>query len=275
MARRRLDAELVQRGLAPSRRSAQLEIAAGRVTIDGDVADKASRAVPPGADVALIGPALRYVSRAGLKLEHALDTFAIDVTGRIGLDAGSSTGGFTDCLLQRGAAAVIAVDVGTDQLHPRLRSNPWVTVREQTDIRHLSPETLDVPVDLVVADLSFISLRLVFAPLAALAAGKPVVALVKPQFEAGRVEAARAKGVIADPQIWRRVLGEVTAEAADHGLRLRGITPSPIRGSAGNVEFTTWWQADDNSLNPVDAIPAALAESALDAVVATAETSDV
>ncbi|MEL7210474.1 MAG: TlyA family RNA methyltransferase [Actinomycetota bacterium] len=157
--RRRLDAELVHRRLVPSRRLAHDEIVAGRVLVDGQPVTKPARPVGPDAELRLTGDAMRFVSRAGLKLDRALERFGIDVDGLTAVDAGASTGGFTDCLLQRGVARVVAVDVGTDQLHARLRADERVTVRERTDIRALDPDTLPGPIGLVVVDLSFISLR--------------------------------------------------------------------------------------------------------------------
>lgn len=254
---------MVRRKLVDSRQLAQLEIAAGRVTVDGAPADKPARLVDPAQDVRLLGPPPPYVSRAGLKLEAALDAFAIDVTGLRCLDAGSSTGGFSDCLLQRGAVAVVAVDVGTNQLHEKIRADDRVEVREQTDIRSITPASIGGPVDLVVADLSFISLRLVLGALEAAADGAPIITLVKPQFEAGRQEAAKGRGIIRDPAIWRRVLGEVVTASADHGLRAGQALVSPISGSAGNIEFVVHLQRSDNTLAGVDVL--------LDRVVAEAE----
>jgi 23S rRNA (cytidine1920-2'-O)/16S rRNA (cytidine1409-2'-O)-methyltransferase len=189
------------------------------------------------------------VSRAGEKLSSALGSFGIDPSGRHCLDAGSSTGGFTDCLLQFGAASVTAVDVGTHQLHERLRSDRRVDVREQTDIRQLRPETLAHPPSLVVADLSFISLRLVLPALVAFGPVEAVV-LIKPQFEAGRDEASRGRGVIGDPEIWRRVIEEVVAEAARLGMPCTDVMVSPVPGRAGNVEFMAHLQVK-TTLRPV------------------------
>ncbi len=235
MTRRRLDAELVRRGLAPSREAAQRLIADAVVLVDGAIATKAARLVDGAQALTLSSPPPPYVSRAGAKLADALDRFGIDVAGSTVLDAGSSTGGFTDCVLQRGAAAVTAVDVGTNQLHEKLRSDERVSVHEQTDIRGFSwPEAFDV----VVGDLSFISLRKVFDGLAALVVDNgPLVLLVKPQFEAGRVEAARGSGVITDPEIWRRVLGEVSDHALSVGAGMIDCVPSSVTGTAGNQEF--------------------------------------
>lgn len=206
--------------------------------VGGAVADKASRMVAASESVHLCGEGARFVSRGGDKLDAALDSFGIDVHGRRALDAGASTGGFSDCLLQRGAVEVVAVDVGWGQLDAGLRLNPRVTVRERCNVRHLGADDLGGPVDFVTADLSFISLRTVMASLAGcVAPGGDLVLLVKPQFEAGRREASRGKGVVRDPAVWRRVLAEVATSASEHGLVPSGITPSPLRGAAGNVEF--------------------------------------
>ena len=239
--KRRLDAELVRRRLVPSREAARREIEAGRVLVDGAFADKPARMVGAGQNVVLTGPPPRFVGRGGHKLEAALDAFGLDPSGQRALDAGSSTGGFTDCLLQRGAATVIAVDVGTNQLHERLRADPRVDVREQTDVRSIDADTIGGPVDLVVGDLSFISVRLVLPGLVSLVVeGGSLVLLVKPQFEAGRQEASRGRGVIVDPTIWRRVLLDVIGWAEEAGAGMAGLTPSPITGASGNVEFVIW-----------------------------------
>lgn len=237
-ARRRLDAELVRRGLAASREDARRQIEAGTVTVGGAPATKVARLVLPGDALRVLGPKPRFVSRAGGKLEAALDHFGVDPAGLRVLDAGSSTGGFTDCLLQRGASAVVAVDVGTNQLHERLRADSRVDVREQTDVRSVRVEDLDGPVDLVVGDLSFISLKLVLAPLLDLVRpGGPLLLLIKPQFEAGRVEASKGRGVITDPAIHQRVIDEVQDAALSLGAAMLGVMESPVVGSAGNVEF--------------------------------------
>jgi 23S rRNA (cytidine1920-2'-O)/16S rRNA (cytidine1409-2'-O)-methyltransferase len=237
-SKRRLDAELVRRRLVPSREWARREIEAGRVLVDGAFADKPARLVDAAQSVVVTGPPPRYVGRGGHKLEGALEAFGVDPAGLRCLDAGSSTGGFTDCLLQRGARSVVAVDVGTNQLHERLRADERVLVRERTDVRSVTADQVGGPVDLVVGDLSFISLRLVLPSIVALVAdGGSLILLVKPQFEAGRQEAARGRGVIDDPAIWRRVLLEVIGWAGDAGAGLVGLAPSPITGASGNVEF--------------------------------------
>ena len=236
--RRRLDAELVRRGLVSSRSEANALIDGHRVLVNGAIADKPARQVAPADQLVVSGPPSRFVGRGGLKLEHALETFQIDVAGMRALDAGASTGGFTDCLLQRGAASVVAVDVGHGQLHERLRADPRVENLERTNIRQIDAATIGGPVDLVVGDLSFISLRLVIAPLVAVCQpGAPMVLLVKPQFEAGRAEVSRGRGVITDPEVWARVRGEVEAALTDAGCTIAGWTESPITGADGNREF--------------------------------------
>jgi len=232
----RLDQLVVERGLAPSRERARALILAGLVRVAGRPSAKAGAMVEATSDVSLVAPDHPYVGRGGLKLAHALDTFGIDVSGRRALDIGASTGGFTDVLLQRGAAAVIALDVGHGQLDWRLRGDARVHVIERFNARHLSPTDLPFPVDLVVVDVSFISLRQILPvvpPL--LTPGADVVALVKPQFEAGRSEVR--KGIVRDPAIHARVLQEIDASAREVGLTAVASTPSPITGAKGNVEF--------------------------------------
>jgi 23S rRNA (cytidine1920-2'-O)/16S rRNA (cytidine1409-2'-O)-methyltransferase len=188
--------------------------------------------------VELVGPPPRFVSRGGEKLDAALDRFAVDVAARRCLDAGASTGGFTDCLLQRGASEVVAVDVGFGQLHERLRDDPRVRNLERTNVRALTPAAIGGSVSLTVADLSFISLRTVLPALLGVTdADGDLVLLVKPQFEAGRQEAARGKGVIRDPSVWRRVLGEVRSAASSQGASMMEAMASPLTGADGNVEF--------------------------------------
>lgn len=229
----------MRRGLVSSRDRAQAEITAGRVMVRGVPATKAARLVDADDPVALQGPKPRFVSRGGDKLDAAFDTFGIDVAGRTALDAGASTGGFTDCLLQRGAAHVVAVDVGRGQLDQRLRTDERVTVHERTNIRHLTPANLgEGPFDLIVADLAFISLRTVAPALLALATtGADLVLLVKPQFEAGRAEASRERGVIRDPAVWTSTLRNVVDAFAAEGAAIIDLMVSPLRGAEGNVEF--------------------------------------
>lgn len=236
--RTRLDVELVRRRLADSRTSAGELIQGGRVLVGGAPAEKASRLVGPGEAIHVVGPPDRFVSRGGEKLDHALVHFAVDVTGRRVLDAGASTGGFTDCVLQRGARHVVAVDVGHGQLHPRIRHDPRVTVHEGLNVRCLTCPVIGGQVDIVVADLSFISLRTVIPALVdVLGTGGSLVALVKPQFEAGRVEVARVKGVVTDPAVHRRVCDDVAEALEEAGMRVQGWVTSPITGARGNREF--------------------------------------
>ena len=236
MARVRLDQLVFDRGLAPSRERARALVLGRHVQVDGQVVTKAGAQVAPDADVQLLQPDHPYVGRGGLKLAHALDTFHIAVEGRQALDIGASTGGFTDVLLKRGARRVVALDVGHGQLDWTLRNDPRVVVMEHVNARHLRPEALPGPMDLVTIDVSFISLRQILPvvpPL--LAPGADVVALVKPQFEAGRAEVR--KGVIHDPAVHARVVAEVIAAAREVGLTTAGSTGSPIAGQKGNVEF--------------------------------------
>ena len=232
----RLDQLVFDRGLAPSRERARGMILAGQVLVGGVAVAKAGAQVEADADLALVAPDHPWVGRGGVKLAHALDAFHIDVTGRQALDIGASTGGFTDVLLQRGAARVVALDVGHGQLDWRIRNDPRVVVIEKFNARHLTPADLPGPVDVVSIDVSFISLRQILPVLPPLLRpGADVIALVKPQFEAGREEVR--KGVIHDPVVHTRVLREVTDAAAAVGLAKHGSEPSPITGQKGNVEF--------------------------------------
>lgn len=238
-ARRRLDLELVRRGLAATREQAQAEVAEGRVLVGGALADKPARLVGVAEAVVVTGPPPRFVGRGAHKLEAGLDHFGIVVAGRSALDAGASTGGFTDCLLQRGARQVVAVDVGYGQLDAGLRADPRVVVRERTNVRHLTlAQAGGEPFDLIVADLSFISLRTVAGPLLGLAApGGELVVLVKPQFEAGRAVVSRGRGVVTDPAVRQAAAGGVVAAFEAAGATLLGLMESPLRGAQGNVEL--------------------------------------
>ena len=223
-----------------SRPQAVALIDEGQVLVSGSVADRPSRLVAPAEPVELLGPPPRFVGRGGEKLDAALHRFSIDVSGLRALDAGASTGGFTDCLLQSGAASVVAVDVGRGQLHPRLRDDPRVECRERLDIRDVTLETVGgIPVDLATADISFMSVTRAVPVLTGevVAPDSPLLILVKPQFEAGRVEASRGKGVVRHPDIHRRTLAEVAGAFAGAGADIVGAMPSPITGSAGNLEF--------------------------------------
>lgn len=237
MPRRRLDAELVRRGLVGSRAEAQAAVEAGMVTVAGAPATKVASLVAADAPVQVVGPVRPYVSRGGEKLRAALDRFDVDPRGLDCLDAGASTGGFTDCLLQRGAARVAAVDVGYGQLAWELRNDPRVTVMERTNVRTLEPADVPFAPDLVVADLSFISLRTVLPALVGVSGRDAAfLVLVKPQFEAGPADVGSG-GVVRDPRVWRRVLLEVIEAFRSHGVGVLGVTVSPLRGPAGNVEF--------------------------------------
>jgi 23S rRNA (cytidine1920-2'-O)/16S rRNA (cytidine1409-2'-O)-methyltransferase len=249
--RRRLDAELVRRALVASREQAQAAITAGRVLVGGAIADKASRQVDASEPVEITGPPPRFVGRGGDKLDGALEHFAVDVTGLACLDAGASTGGFTDCLLQRGAASVLALDVGHGQLHERLRRDHRVEVRERENVRHMRPEHLDGrQFQFTVADLSFISLTVVAEALVGLTVpGGQLVVLIKPQFEATRAEVSRGSGVIRDAAVWEESLCRVIDAFAGHGAAMMGLMVSPIRGADGNVEFLTHLRNDGSAID--------------------------
>jgi 23S rRNA (cytidine1920-2'-O)/16S rRNA (cytidine1409-2'-O)-methyltransferase len=245
----RLDQALVDRGICPSRTAAQRAVMAGRVRVNGRAAAKPGDAVRSD-DLLVLAGGERYVSRGGHKLEHALGRFAVAPGGARCLDVGASTGGFTDCLLQHGAARVHAVDVGRGQLAWTLRTDPRVVVREGVNARHLVPADFspgEVPFDLVVADCSFISLRLVLPPLAPLVRpGGDVVALVKPQFEAGKAEADRGAGVITDPAVHAAVLRDLREFVASAlpVLAWIDVAESPLLGPAGNREFLAHLRRD-------------------------------
>ena len=235
--RRRLDTELVRRGLVPSRARAVDAIRAGRVLVGGAPAATPARQVGADEAIRVAAPAREFVSRGGEKLAAALDAFAVTVEGRRALDAGASTGGFTDCLLQRGVVHVDAVDVGRGQLAWSLRTDPRVTARERVNVRGLTPSDIGGPVDLAVADLSFISLLTVAPALARCTADDAdLVLLVKPQFEAGRARVGRG-GVVRDPAVHADVLHRVARGLAELGLPVVGVMRSPLLGADGNVEF--------------------------------------
>ena len=234
----RLDQALVERGLCDSRERAKRLILAGQVRVNAQTARKPSDAVKPGDELTLDAPE-KFVSRGGHKLEHALKQFQLDVTGLTALDLGASTGGFTDCLLQRGAGKVYAVDVGQGQLAWKLRSDQRVIVMEKTNARHLKPEQFPAPADLAVIDCSFISLKKILPPAIPLLkdTGR-MVALIKPQFEAGKAEADKGRGVITDDAVHQRVIRELQEfVAAQAGLCWRAVVESPLLGPAGNKEF--------------------------------------
>jgi 23S rRNA (cytidine1920-2'-O)/16S rRNA (cytidine1409-2'-O)-methyltransferase len=233
----RLDLLVTERGLAPSRERARAMILAGHVTVDGQVVSKAGTAIGAGARVELLQPDHPYVGRGGLKLAHALEVFGIAVEGREALDIGASTGGFTDVLLRRGAARVVALDVGHGQFDWGLRNDPRVVVIEGKNARYLAPADLPGPVDVVAIDVSFISLAHILPQVPpVLRPGADVVALVKPQFEAGRDEVGR-KGIVRDAGVHERVLARVTEAAGRVCLARIAMTPSPVTGAEGNQEF--------------------------------------
>ena len=237
--RRRLDVELVRRGLAPSRARAVDAIVAGRVSVSGSPATTAARQVD-AAEPIVVSPESGvdpFVSRGGTKLAGALAAFSVDPTGARAVDVGASTGGFTDCLLRHGAAHVVAIDVGRGQLAWTLRNDPRVTVMERTNVRELAAGAVDPPADLCVADLSFISLRTVAPNLLALtAADARYVLLVKPQFEAGRKNVGKG-GIVREPIVHAAVLREIVGSFDALGLGVRSLTASPLRGADGNIEF--------------------------------------
>jgi len=259
MPKTRLDLLLVERGLAESRAKAQALIMAGQVRVDGQVALKPATGVDSSV-VLTVDSGPRYVSRGGEKLEAALDAFSILVEGRICADVGASTGGFTDCLLQRGASKVYAIDVGKGILHWKLRNHPRVVVMEETNARHV--ESLPEPVSLVTVDASFISLKILLPViknwlLPSLLRPSPsgrgdggeggIIALIKPQFEAGRKDVSRGDGVIRDPAIHRQVLESVLTFTQAEGFGQRGLIRSPILGPKGNTEFLVWLQPGESS----------------------------
>ncbi|QNP62606.1 TlyA family RNA methyltransferase [Streptomyces genisteinicus] len=258
VARRRLDAELVRRRLARSREHAAQLIAAGRVTVGGTTATKSATQVETSAAVVVASDDSDpdYVSRGGHKLAGALAAFVplgLEVAGRRALDAGASTGGFTDVLLRAGAAHVVAVDVGYGQLAWSLQSDERVTVKDRTNVREMTLETIDgVPVDLVVGDLSFIPLGLVLPAMVRCSApGADLVLMVKPQFEVGK-ERLGSGGVVRSPELRADAVKAVAGRAAGLGLGVRGVTASPLPGPSGNVEYFLWLRADAPGLDPAD-----------------------
>ena len=233
----RLDVLLVARGLAETRSKAQAIIMSGEVYVDGQKVNKAGADIPLEAEIEVRGSACPYVSRGGLKLEKALRDFGVKPEGYVCSDSGASTGGFTDCLLQQGAAKVFAIDVGYGQLAWKIRSDPRVVVMERTNIRYVTPEQLGEPLDLSVVDVSFISLKIVLPAIRKLL--KPtgqVLCLIKPQFEAGKEKVGK-KGVVRDPAVHEEVLADFVALAEQLPMAIRNLTFSPVKGPEGNIEF--------------------------------------
>ena len=234
----RLDLALVERGLADSRTQAQALIMAGLVYRGEVKLDKSGMDIAEDVEITVRGKEHPWVSRGGMKLAKALAEFSIDVTGAVAMDVGSSTGGFTDVLLTQGASKVYAVDVGTGQLDVKLRNDPRVVVMEQTNARHLTRDMVPDPIDLIVCDASFISLKTVLPAALALAAPKArLVTLIKPQFEVGKKEVSRGKGVITDPRLHEQVCADIQSWIQCEGWLVHGLTESPITGPKGNKEF--------------------------------------
>jgi len=233
----RLDLLLVQRGLVESREKAKRMIMAGLVKVNNHISDKPGHLIPVSSEISLEEPSLPYVSRGGLKLEAALDRFSVEVKGKTLMDVGASTGGFTDCLLQRGAEKVIAVDVGYGQLHWKIRQDPRVVVIEKTNIRYLGPEQIKEPINGAVIDVSFISLKLVIPPVSHLLLEKAfIVALIKPQFEVEKDQVGKG-GVVRDPSLREEVIANLSRFFKEAGWHLEGCIPSPILGPKGNQEY--------------------------------------
>ena len=233
----RLDVLLVKRGLAPSREKAKAIIMSGNVMVNGEIEDKAGSLFKEDSLIEVKGKTNPYVSRGGLKLAKALDIFTISVEDKVCADVGSSTGGFTDCMLQRGAKKVYAIDVGRGQLDWKLRSDPRVVTMEKTNIRYITPEDLADPIEFSTIDVSFISLTKVLSPIYDyLIAEGEVIALIKPQFEAGREKVGK-KGVVKDPVVHQEVIWKVANYARGIGFEVKGIDFSPIKGPEGNIEY--------------------------------------
>ena len=263
MPKVRLDVLLVERGLAESRAKAQAMIMAGQVRVSDQVTLKPATAVATDS-VLTVDSGPRFVSRGGEKLDAALEAFQIDVTGLVCADVGASTGGFTDCLLQRGAAKVYAIDVGKGILHWKLRNDPRVVVMEETNARYV--QSLPEPVSLVTVDASFISLKILLPVIKKweVVGGKTqeesgdIIALIKPQFEAGKKDVARGDGVIRDPEIHRQVLLDVLGFAQTEGFQIRGLIKSPLLGPKGNAEFLVWLGNEQHEVDLKELVERAL-----------------
>lgn len=254
MGKKRLDLLLTEKGLFATREKARTNIMAGLVLINNKVVDKPGSAVDEDAEIRIKGEALPYVSRGGLKLARALEVFNLKLSGLTVLDIGASTGGFTDCALQNGAAKVFAVDVGYGQLAWKLRQDPRVVNLERTNIRFLKAEQLTDPIDLATVDTAFISLDLVLPKAAEFVRrGGRIIALVKPQFEAGRDKVGK-KGVVRDQAVHLEVLEKVVGLAQGLGLLVRGISWSPVKGPEGNIEYLAWLEKCDPDL-PESTLP--------------------
>ncbi|MCH5251673.1 MAG: TlyA family RNA methyltransferase [Lachnospiraceae bacterium] len=241
----RLDVLLVKRGLAESREKAKAVIMAGEVFVDNQREDKAGQTFPETVNIEVRGKKMKYVSRGGYKLEKALEVFPIDLTAKVCMDVGSSTGGFTDCMLQNGAGFIYAIDVGTNQLAWKLRQEERVKSMEKTNIRYVVPEDIGEAVDFVSIDVAFISLTKVLAPVKALMkAGGQIVCLIKPQFEAGREKVGK-KGVVRDKKVHHEVIEMIMNYALGLGFHILGLDYSPIRGPEGNIEYLLYMENDE------------------------------
>lgn len=244
MGKKRLDVLLVERGIALSRERAKRVIMAGQVLVDGQKIDKAGTVVKEEVELRLLGEDIPYVSRGGLKLAKAAEKFRLELRGKVAADIGASTGGFTDCMLQKGAAKVYAIDVGYGQLAWKLRTDERVVNMERTNIRHVTPEMLKEPLDFVSIDVAFISLTKVLpAARALLKPGGEIVALIKPQFEAGREKVGK-KGVVRDPAVHEEVIGKVMDFCRGEGLSPIALTHSPVKGPEGNIEYLLYLATD-------------------------------
>ena len=242
MSKVRLDVEMVKRGLSPSREKARAEIMAGEVRVNGVRAEKAGQEIPEEAEIVVVGEAIPCVSRGGLKLDKAVKVFSINLEGRVCVDIGASTGGFTDVMLQNGASHVYAIDVGYGQLDWKLRNDDRVTVMERTNARNMAPDWFDQKVTFASIDVSFISLKLILPPLyQCLEEEGEVVALIKPQFEAGRNEVGK-NGVIRDCSVHARICEEIMRFASNSGYAVKDLSYSPITGPKGNIEFLLYMQ---------------------------------
>lgn len=247
----RLDIELVNRGLVESREKGRALIMAGSVFVDGQKAFKAGDRVKDGMNIEIRGTKLKYVSRGGLKLEKSIEVFPINLNGKVCADIGASTGGFTDCMLQNGASKVYAIDVGYGQLAWKLRSDERVVNLERVNVRYLDFNLIEDPVEFISIDVSFISLRLVLnVAYELLSQGGELVALIKPQFEAGREEVGK-KGVVRDADVHKKVIETITDFAHETGFSVKGLDFSPIKGPEGNIEFLMYLSKDGNNINDI------------------------
>lgn len=265
MAKKRLDVVLVEKGLAASREKAKALIMAGKVLVREQKIDKAGTEIDPELPIRLLGRDIPYVSRGGLKLEKALHVFPVDLNGCVVADLGASTGGFVDCALQNGAAKVFAVDVGYNQLDWKLRTDPRVVSMEKTNARYLEADSLGEPVDVVTTDVSFISLDKILPPaMHLLKSGGHVLALIKPQFEAGREKVGK-KGVVRDPAVHREVVDKILQLCQEIHLSVWGLDYSPVKGPEGNIEYLLWGRKDaDTDFVPDGAAVVAAAHESLD-----------